>query len=214
LNLAILVLLVAQPTITSPIERLEGEPIEIESGITVPDEWASFHIWNIKAIESKYPARGRWYDKHNIYSIWAMAGQYEIEHTAVLTDWANKKQDAKTEYRTVIVSPRGPPTPSIPVVVVPPVNPTQPVLVPGKKLVTIVYETTEMSIPMSVHKARIQLEQLGHQVRVLDKDTSPYPPIAGVGLPVIVITDTVDLNKILKSGKLPDTAEAIVAYAN
>ncbi len=219
MHLALALLLVAQPQPKAePLQVREGEPIEIKSGIQVPDGHGEWHTWRVTTLEGTAQARGRWYAKHATYAIWAMAGRYEVEHMAVITDWTAKTQDSVTEYRVVVVSPRGPPV----VVKPPPKDPEPDPTKPGKRLVVIVYESSTTPVPLTVHAARKQLEQLGHQVRVIDKDvqtgTGETPrevakAIAAAGALPALVACSLDGSTVISTQPLPATTDAIVREA-
>ena len=212
----------AQPQIKGdPVTVLEGDPIEIASGIDVPEGRGEWHTWRVTTLEGAAQARGRWYSRHDTYAMWALPGRYEVEHTAIITDWESKSQTGETEYRLVVVTSRGPP-----VVIVKPDEPSDPLdpirpPAPGKRLVVVIRESSQIPIPMQVHRARRMLQADGHQVRVIDKDSltgldkipkeyaAALAATSGRDLPYLVIA-LADGN-VARAIPLPGTADEIVA---
>ena len=186
-------------TLAGPLDVREHAPIELVSGLQVPEGASGLHDWTVPA-----PATLREYRDGDLVAVWAPPGTYEVDHELIIVDWETRDLQKLSEVFTINVRPRAPPD----------VDPVDTV----GRLAIVVYESSEQRIPLQVHAARIELERTGHTVRVIDRDATtgtgevPDEVAAAIAadrlLPHLVVLAG---DRVISKSMLPATAAQIVS---
>ena len=219
LGILLSVLLLQPQIVTNVFEGEVNKLLEIRVTPDIPEGYQLLdQEWLVLAPKVDY----RQYEDGSVFVLTAPAGQYQAR-------WRGQYLrlepfDAKKEWRVYTINIRGPPD----TVVIPdPVDETDPIkpLPPGKRLVVVVWESSQTRRPVQTFKAREILEAKGHQFRVIDKDqltgldrvprelASAIEATSGQDLPYLVVV-AAD-GSVVKAKALPNTAsqiEAEVAY--
>jgi hypothetical protein len=200
----------------------EHEPIVLNCLPKLAENETATYVWNT-------PAPLRIINvKENRIHVWSPPGSHVISVTVVTVDWQTRSVSVKEYSRPFVVAgqaPRPPPV-VVPVVVVDPdkpVDPLTPLPVDKPDLVAVIYESDDFIPPPYITGALRQLREQGLEVRSFDKDVasgsgnvpkqiaSALSAARRIRLPALVLVRD---GKVTRAIRLPRSTSAILEAVN